>query len=248
MNQIQIKAGETTTDLIIKEYQDHRVVTFKEIDELHQRPEGTAGRNFRENRENFIEGVDYFVLKGKELEKFATTNFVGTKVRSIILITQTGYPMLTKSMNDPLSWAVQRELVNKYFNIQYQPMTIEQMMIHQLQEMKTVKDDVELLKTETILNSSQRRQINGAVRSTVIKVLGGVNSNAYKDNTIRTKSFSNCYKQLKDYFDVSSYMDIPKIRFEEAMELIPKWKPTLELQAAIDAANGNSDLFEQCTL
>ena len=117
MNQMQITVNETTTDLLIKEYQDQRVVTFKDIDELHQRKEGTAGRNFRENRENFIEGVDYFYVTGDELKALkAATKFVGPYDSQIILITQTGYPMLTKSMNDPLSWAVQRELVNHYFN------------------------------------------------------------------------------------------------------------------------------------
>ncbi|MGM0124896.1 hypothetical protein IGI37_002290 [Enterococcus sp. AZ194] len=244
MNTIQIAANEQTTDLLIKEYQKQRVVTFKDIDELHQRPEGTAGRNFRENRENFIEGVDYFNLAGNKLKEFKqATNFVGSRTKELILITQTGYPMLTKSMNDPLSWAVQRELVNHYFNPQYQPMSMEQMMIHQLQEMETVKGDVALLKTETTLNGSQRRRINNQVKSTVISTLGGMKSNAYKDKSIRNKCFSNCYKQLKDYFDVASYMDIPKIRFEEAMELIPRWSPTLELQAIIDFANGNSDIF-----
>ena len=36
--------------LTIKEYQGQRVVTFKDIDMLHKRPEGTADRNFRENQ------------------------------------------------------------------------------------------------------------------------------------------------------------------------------------------------------
>lgn len=117
MNQMQIVANGTTTDLLIKEYQKQRVVTFRDVDELHQRPEGTAGRNFRENRENFIEGVDYFNLTGVELKEFKqATNFVGSRTKELILVTQTGYPMLTKSMSDKLSWAVQRELVNNYFS------------------------------------------------------------------------------------------------------------------------------------
>lgn len=34
------------TQLQVKEYKDKRVVTFKDIDMVHQRPEGTAKRNF----------------------------------------------------------------------------------------------------------------------------------------------------------------------------------------------------------
>ncbi|RXV25585.1 phage regulatory protein, partial [Enterococcus faecalis] len=53
------------------------------------------------------------------------------------------------------------------------------------------------------------------------------------------------YKQLKALFDVASYVDIPKVRYEEALALIPKWKPDLELQARIDMANGNGDMFKE---
>lgn len=117
MNTMQITANDITTYLLIKEYQKQRVVTFKDVDELHQRPEGTARRNFNENKEYFAEGVDYFYLKGKELKELkARTNFVGPYDSQLVLITQTGYPMLTKSMSDKLSWAVQRELVNNYFS------------------------------------------------------------------------------------------------------------------------------------
>lgn len=49
-----------TIPLMIKEYNNHRVVTFKDIDTVHERPEGTARKRFNDNREHFIEGVDFF--------------------------------------------------------------------------------------------------------------------------------------------------------------------------------------------
>ncbi|OOG28458.1 phage regulatory protein [Enterococcus casseliflavus] len=110
--------------------------------------------------------------------------------------------------------------------------------------LKVVNERLDKLETETIINSSQRRKIQGSVRSTVIKVLGSKNSVAYKDLSINKAAFSSCYNQLKAVFDVASYMDIPKARFTEAMTLIPSWKPTLELQAKINQANGVSDLWE----
>lgn len=99
-----------------KEYNGQRVVTFKDIDAVHARAEGTAARNFRENREKFIEGTDYFALSGDALSNYKqTTNFVGRKINGLHLITETGYLMLVKSFTDDLAWAVQRELVNHYF-------------------------------------------------------------------------------------------------------------------------------------
>lgn len=50
------------TKLPSKEYQGQRVVTLKEIDTVHNRPDGTARRNLNANKEHFIEGTDFFVL------------------------------------------------------------------------------------------------------------------------------------------------------------------------------------------
>lgn len=44
----------------VKEYQGQRLVTFKDIDKLHQRPEGTARKRFNDNTRHFHEGVDYY--------------------------------------------------------------------------------------------------------------------------------------------------------------------------------------------
>lgn len=100
-------------DLQIKEFKEQRVVTFKDIDMVHERPEGTAGRNFNDNKKRFIEGTDYFHLSYKELR---STNFVERpNPQGLILVTESGYLMLVKSLTDDLAWKVQRELVNNYF-------------------------------------------------------------------------------------------------------------------------------------
>jgi len=105
--------------LEIKEYRGQRVLTFEEIDTVHERPKGTAKRNFNKHQKRFIRGIDYFSLKGDVLQnykQFDGTNFVPSKSnREMILITITGYLMLVKSFTDDLAWEVQRILVNTYF-------------------------------------------------------------------------------------------------------------------------------------
>lgn len=47
--------------------------------------EGTAGRNFRENKKHLIENEDYFSIKGNTLRDFKqATNFVGSNAKEII--------------------------------------------------------------------------------------------------------------------------------------------------------------------
>ena len=103
----------------IKEYKGKRVVTFKDIDTVHERPAGTARRNFNKNKKHFIEGVDYFIVKPSDfsMDEFRTLGFKVPN-RGITLFPESGYLMIVKSFTDDKSWAVQRRLVNVYFKSQ----------------------------------------------------------------------------------------------------------------------------------
>lgn len=138
-NEIMVIQGE---ELQIKEWNGKRVVTFKDIDTVHKRPIGTASRNFNQNRQRFISGVDFFKVPQNELP----TNFVdnskgGNPNINLTLITETGYLMLVKSFNDDLAWRVQRELVEDYFR----PKTI----------VDSGETSVVLLETEKIIRCAE---------------------------------------------------------------------------------------------
>ena len=100
------------TELSVKEYKGQRVVTFKDIDTVHGRPEGTADRNFRQNKDKFIENEDYFCLSKSQNHEIRGLEIPN---RGITVITEQGYLMLVKSFTDDLAWKVQRELVKSYF-------------------------------------------------------------------------------------------------------------------------------------
>lgn len=114
MNNEQNTVIINNTELLVKDYSDQRVVTFKEIDLVHERPSGTASRNFKANRKHFIEGEDFFKVTPSDFQK---DEIRPTKINNngTILITESGYLMLVKSFTDDLAWKVQRQLVNTYF-------------------------------------------------------------------------------------------------------------------------------------
>ena len=72
------------TELTVKVYQNQRVVTFKDIDMVHERPEGTARKRFNDNKEHFIEDEDYFVRNTDEAKK--EFNIVAPTSREIVKI------------------------------------------------------------------------------------------------------------------------------------------------------------------
>ena len=101
------------SDISIKEYNGQRVVTFKDIDLVHDRPDGTARKSFWRNKDHFVEGEDYFVLNVDEAQKL----FNIAAPNGLALITEQGYLMLVKPFSDDLAWEVQRQLVSSYFKV-----------------------------------------------------------------------------------------------------------------------------------
>lgn len=106
------------TEMQIREYDGQRVVTFKDIDTVHENKSGTARRNFNRNKKHFIEGEDYFSLTKKNSNE--TNSYIRNITvpnKGITLLTESGYLMIVKSLNGDIAWKVQRQLVNSYFKV-----------------------------------------------------------------------------------------------------------------------------------
>ncbi|MCM1313843.1 MAG: ORF6N domain-containing protein [Prevotella sp.] len=105
----------------IKEYNGQRVVTFKDIDTVHERLDGTARKRFNDNKEHFIEGKDFFIInQPSEIRTLGIIRPQGGTPEEVILVTESGYLMIVKSFKDDLAWSVQRMLVNTYFQLKQQ--------------------------------------------------------------------------------------------------------------------------------
>lgn len=106
------------TEMQIREYNGQRVVTFKDIDTVHENKSGTARRNFNRNKKHFIEGEDYFSLTKKNSnETNSYIRNINVPNKGITLLTESGYLMIVKSLNGDIAWKVQRQLVNSYFKV-----------------------------------------------------------------------------------------------------------------------------------
>lgn len=173
------------TKVPVKEYRDKRVVTLKEIDAVHQRPEGTAGRNFATNKEHFIEGVDFFQLKYEEAR---STDFVERpNSQGLTLVTESGYLMLVKSFTDDLAWEVQRQLVSTYFRArdaaadlsELSPtlrvlIGLELMQKEQSRAIDAVNQRLDGIRDVVALNPVQWREESQSIIANISRELGGV--------------------------------------------------------------------------
>lgn len=138
------------------EYHGQRVVTLAMIDEVHQRPEGTASAAYLRNKERFVEGVDTYLIEYAENNVLRPFN-IDVPFRGLRVFTEAGYLMLTKPFNDDLAWQVQRELVNSYFRTREPLSEIEMIAamaadaVRQQKRLNHVEEQVETV-VETVEN------------------------------------------------------------------------------------------------
>ncbi|ELP5721311.1 MULTISPECIES: ORF6N domain-containing protein [Enterobacter cloacae complex] len=139
------------------EYRGQRVVTLAMIDEVHQRPEGTARAAFNRNRSHFIEGVDFLEMTADVIRTESLSDAFAARTAKGIILFESGYLMLTKPFNDDLAWQVQRELVNSYFRTRA-PLTEIEMIaamaadaVRQQKRLNHVEEQIETV-TEAVEN------------------------------------------------------------------------------------------------
>lgn len=229
------------TDLSVKEFNEQRVVTFKDIDMLHERVEGTAKRNFNEHKKHLIKDVDYFEVKQSDFQKYEIRT-LEIPNRGLTLITESGYLMLVKSLQDDLAWKVQRELVNNYFRVKSgqalntSKLSKELKAILMLDE-KTVEMDNRItnLEERMTIETGSQKVLCDLVNKKVMAVLGGKDTPAYRE--LGKKVFRQCWNDYKKKLDVASYKDTPVKDFDLAKKVIIDWKPNRELELMIMGCN-----------
>lgn len=101
-------------------------------------------------------------------------------------------------------------------------------------------DRIENLENNMTLDYGQQRVLGDAVSKTVIDALGGKESCAYRE--ISKKVFAECNGDLKRYFHVNARNNVPKKRFDEAIEYAKNWKPCTNTMMNICACNSQQTL------
>lgn len=229
----------------VKEYKGQRVVTFKDIDLVHERAEGTANKRFLDNKKRFIEGEDYFVVSNSEIRKSRLFPISDNDYMDKVLLTEQGYLMLVKSFTDDLAWEVQRSLVKNYFTKGKQKSAIEIIQEAVLEvngKIESVNEDLQKFKEDLPILGVEESRITSTVRRKGVNCLGGKESNAYKDSSIRSKVYSDIYGELKRQFGVASYKAIKRSQCELAIGLIENYELPLSLKEQVENCNKQLNL------
>lgn len=184
-----------------------------------------------------------------EDEKLKRTLYVSGQNREMWFLTEEGLYEVLMQSRKPMAKEFKKRVkkllknlrVNKYKN---PVMSMEDIMISTLQEMKIVKSEVNEVREDLIdfkdnapLFNIECDEISKGVRNLGARVLGGKKSNAYKDNSIRSQIYSDIYQQLKRQFGVNSYKAIKRGQLQKSLNIIDQYKAPIFLQELIECSN-----------
>lgn len=222
-------------DLQVKMWNGQRVVTFTDIDKVHDRPEGTARKRFNDNKEHLIENEDYFKIRKSDVQ-MSEKRTLGIEVpnRGITVLTESGYLLLVKSFTDDLAWKVQRQLVNSYFKFKevienLQPTETglslsEGKFVDALDTLTTCAAVFQSMIDYSTINYKQQQDLLQTARKRVNNLLGGAHSPEYKEYS--RIYFKNLWQDFCKAFDCGSYKDLNPLHMADdtAKKWIQNWE------------------------
>lgn len=114
-----------------------------------------------------------------------------------------------------------------------------------LLDQRTVQQEARLTALENTMtvDYSQQQALKKAVGRVVVDALGGKAAPAYTDPHVRGKLFSECNRDVQDWFRVNSVCNVPRKDFDKAVEYIQRWKPSTNSVMLIQSVNAQTSLW-----
>ena len=105
------------------------------------------------------------------------------------------------------------------------------------QEVDSIKADLESLKMDLPILPIEADIITEAVRKKGVELMGGKETNAYKDGHLRSRVYTAIYSDLNRNFGVRSYKSLKRHQCDRAVIVISNFMPTMELEDTIKNTN-----------
>lgn len=113
------------------------------------------------------------------------------------------------------------------------------------QKVDNLDKKVERLEYDFPILGIEIDKITTAVKKKGVQCLGGKNSNAYQDKSLRGKVYNDIYRELKRQFGVSTYKAIKRNQCETAVEIIGDYQLPYILTEQVQMENAQIGLWEK---
>jgi Rha family phage regulatory protein len=211
--------------------------------------------NFGKEHKHVLDAVKNLVAENSAAKSmfYETTYENRGKQYPMYLMNRDGFSLLVMGFTGKaaLEWKLKyiaafNEMEKKLATPQMPRLSKEMQALFLLDD-RTQKQEQRLTALENTMtvDYNQQRVLRKAISRAVISALGGEDAPAYIDNHVRRKVYSECNRDVQDWFRVNSVGNIPRKRFDEAVEYIQRWKPSTNTVMLIQQTNGQTSLFDR---
>ena len=171
------------------------------------------------------------------------------KTMPCYLVTKKGCEFIAHKLTGTKGTEFTAKYINRFHDMEeeiqnpFQNLSTEMKAIL-MHDKKLVKMDerVTNLENTMTIDYGQQQVLGETVNHVVVEHLGGKNSEAYKE--IGKKVFAECNRDLKHYFHVNARNNVPKKKFEEAVEYVKTWNPCTNTLLLIKECNSQMNFLE----
>ena len=232
-------------ELQITEFKNIRVLTTQQIAEAYGTDSKVISNNFNRNKERYVEGKHFVCLEGEELKQFKTNHQFdeSSKINKLYLWTEKGAFLHAKSLNTDEAWAVYENLVDTYFNRRKPLTALEQVQLTQeavlevKEQVDIVSKDLQDFKNDMPLLAVECEKITRAVKNKGVEVLGGRRSEAYRNNSLRSKVYRDIHSEVRRQFGVNTYKALKRNVCDKVIAWIEDYQLPLVLKEEVNDFN-----------
>lgn len=237
------------TDIILSTQNGEPVASSRQIAENF----GKEHRNVMRDIENLMsEGV----LKNEQTPMFYKTEYTheqNGQTYPMYLMNRDGFSLLVMGFTGKaaLEWKLKyiqafNEMEKKLATPQMPKLSKELQALFLLDDRTQRQEQrITALENNMVVDYDQQLSLKNAVNHVVVQALGGKNAPAYGDSHVRGMVYCEINKDIQMWFRVSSRNNIPRKRFDEAVEYIQRWKPSTNTVMLIQQTNGQTSLFDR---
>ncbi|SLJ98380.1 MULTISPECIES: ORF6C domain-containing protein [unclassified Paenibacillus] len=106
-----------------------------------------------------------------------------------------------------------------------------------MEQLPQIQSRLERVENNTTINYGQQRRLAQIGNEVVLTTLGGADSSAYRNNSLRAKTYSALWRDHKDYFQINSMRDTLVKDFDKALDRVSAWYPQGLLLREIENMN-----------
>ena len=234
-------------ELKITEYKDIRVLTTQQVAEAYGTDAQVITNNFNRNKDRYKEGKHYICLTGKDKKEFINKNqndfssFL--KAKAIYLWTEKGCLLHAKSLGTDKAWEAYEYLIDFYFNKKKPLSAVEQLQLTQQavlevnNKIDAVSKDLQDFKEDMPVLGCDIDKLQYAKNRKVVPLLGGKESAAYQDKSLRGKVYSDIGTEIRRQFRIPNQKCLKRNQLEQAITVIENYKLPIVLQEEIEDLN-----------